>query len=277
MTDKRRFIGLIITLICVSSNVYSSDKIYTTNFSLTESRISEGEKWINGAATGIDWTNVKTSNGNATGTQVSNFEVLYNDAVALLKGTWGADQTAEAVVHLANQTDGGISGFGSNEYGDCNKEVELYLRGTLTAHHTSLYTVTFSSRMGGAGYYETGYWVGPRGYLGNPNPEQSGYMLSHLNGAQYEIHDGDVVKATITGSTIRAYINDVLIDTVNVLLNSDGGPVPLIQSGTPGIGMFSGKGCTGTSHNDDFGFTSFTAKAPETRIPSSPSIISISP
>jgi hypothetical protein len=266
--------------------VYSSDQIYTTTFSLTESRISEGEKYFNGAGTGIDWSNVKTSNGNATGTQVSNFEVLYNDSVALLKGTWGADQTVEAVVHLANQTDGGISGFGSNEYGDCNKEVELYLRGTLAAHYISLYTVTFTSRQGEAAYYETGYWNGPRGYLGMPNPEDSGYMLSHLYGAQYEVHDGDVVKATITGSTIRVYINDVQIDTVNVLISIPGGSygydysvsVPLIATGSPGIGMFSGMGCTGTSHNDDFGFKSFIATATETdpgNIPSRPSIVSI--
>jgi hypothetical protein len=36
---------------------------YTTNFPLTENPISEGGRWINGGAVGLDWTNVSTKAG----------------------------------------------------------------------------------------------------------------------------------------------------------------------------------------------------------------------
>lgn len=268
MIAKRGFIGLIITMICVSSNVYSSDKIYKTNFPLTEDRISEGEIWINGAATGIDWTNVKTSNGSATGTQVRDVNYYYDDSVAILKGTWGPDQTAEAIVYSANQYGGGASGWDGNEYSDCNKEVELILRGDITAHSIFLYEINFSSRKDGNGYSEIGKWTGARGVF------NQGY-LSQKSGSDCGevgcgVTNGDVVKATIVGNTIKVYKNNVLINTATDTTD-------VLVTGKPGIAFYSSIGCTGTAHNDDFGFTSYTASAPETRIPKSPAIISISP
>ena len=282
--DSSRYPGQIVPVVVNASDVngnamptksYSyqmaqSANSYSTNFNTTENPISESGNWtMHGFTTGVDWSDVKTASGNATGTGTqdgytpSNF--IYNDAIALLGGTWGADQTASAVVHIANQTDGGVSGFGSNAYNDCNKEIELYLRGTVTSHNVSLYTVTFSSRLGVYSYYETGYWNGPRGYNGMPNPEGSGYMLHHVNGdgsqaaaGAYELHDGDTVSASITGNIIRAYINGNLIDTVDVRYNENSVSIPVITSGAPGIGFFSGTGCTGQSHNDDFGLTSYT-------------------
>jgi hypothetical protein len=278
MTDKSRFIGLIITLICVSSNVYSADKIYTSNFSLTESRISEGEKWINGAATGIDWTNVKTSNGNTTGTQVRYPDRLYyyDDSVAILKGTWGADQSVEGVVYLANQTNGGASGFGSYNGVDCNKEVEFILRGTITPNHLRMYAIALSSRQDGTAYVETGSWIG------GINDYWLANSFSHKESTDYILSNGDTVKVSIVGNRLNVYKNNTLIDSVDVTVDQFGSAIDYISSGSPGIGFYSGMGCTGTDHNDDFGFTSVTATAPETtatapetRIPSSPSIISI--
>jgi hypothetical protein len=96
-------------------------------------------------------------------------------------------------------------------------------------------------------------------------------MLHHVNGdgsqaaaGAYELHDGDTVSASITGNIIRAYINGNLIDTVDVRYNENSVSIPVISSGAPGIGFFSGTGCTGQSHNDDFGFTSFTATSNQT-------------
>lgn len=265
MADKRRFIGLIIALVCVSSNVYSADKIYTTDFSLTEDRISDGGNlWINGAATGVDWTNVKTSNGNATGTmnRLPDGVSLYDDSVAVLKGTWGADQTVEATIHAANRTGGGSSGYDGNEFDYCTKEVELILRGVITANSINLYEVLFSSRIGSPAYHQIARWSGVRGNY---------YTIFSDEGSLYQVNDGDVVKATMVGNVINAYINDVLVSTVTDTNYS---------MGSPGVGFYSSKGCTGTAHNDDFGFTSFTATSTGTsagRIPNRPSIISISP
>jgi hypothetical protein len=261
MTDKRRIIGLIITLICVSSNVYSADKIYTTNFSYTEGRISEGgDLWINGAATGVGWSNVKTSNGNATATQyrLPDGIPLYDDSAAVLKGNWGADQTAEAVVYAANQTEGGMSGFGGNEWGDCDKEVELHLRSTITPNNIKLYEILWSSRQDGNAYHEIVRWNGPLGDFT--------YLATTSEGWGNGVVNGDVVRATITGNTIRTYKNGVLMLTATDNTHT---------TGNPGIGFYNMRGCTGTTHNDDFGFTSFKATAPGLRIPTSPSIISI--
>jgi len=263
MTDKKMFIGLIITLISFSSNGYSADKMYTTNFSLTEDRISQGANlWINGLATGIDWTNVKTSNGNATGTmnRLPDGENLYDDSVAILKGTWQADQTAEATVNAANRTGGGSSGYDGNQYDWCGKEVELLLRGTITAHSIKVYEVLFSSRFGREAYHQIARWNGTRGDFTTIWGDQ---------GTLYQVNDGDTVKATIVGNTITAYINGVQVSTITDTV---------LTTGNPGVGFYSSKGCTGTAHNDDFGFSSFSATAAEKGLgdmPNAPSKITI--
>src|SRR6476646_10753489 len=76
-------------------------RTYTTQFGLTENPISEGGNWINGKANGADWADVSTTNGLAIGLE-SGF-TGYDDATAVLSGTWGNDQTAEATVYTVNQ------------------------------------------------------------------------------------------------------------------------------------------------------------------------------
>jgi hypothetical protein len=260
MTDKRMFIGLIITLICVTSNAHSADKMHATSFSLIEDRISEGrELWINGGSTGVEWTNVKTSNGNATGTmnRLPDGVNLYDDSVAILKGDWGADQTVEAVVSAVNRTGGGRSGYGENPYDSCDKEVELILRGNITANSIKLYEVLFSSRIDGTTYHQIGVWYGSKADFAE---------LYGDVGRQYEVYDGDVVKATMIGSKIKVYINNVQISEATDTTHT---------TGKPGIGFYSSKGCNGIEHNDEFGFSSYKATALGMKVPDSPSILSI--
>jgi hypothetical protein len=260
MIGRKYLFGLVTMFLLYSYNVYAIDKTYSTDFSLTEDRISEGGNlWINGAATGLDWTNVKTSNGNATGTmnRLPDGINLYDDSVAILKGDWGADQTVEAVVYAANRTGSDRSGYDGNEYSSCNKEVELILRGDITANSIKLYEILFSSRIDGTSYHQIVRWNGPRGDF---------TVLYGDEGWQYEVADGDVITATMIGSTITVYLNDELVSTTTDTTFS---------SGKPGIGFYSSNGCTGTVHNDDFGFKSFVASAPEARVPQSPSIISV--
>jgi hypothetical protein len=280
MTDKSRFIGLIITLICVSSNVYSSDKIYKTNFPLTENTLHEdtgsGPVWKNGQATGVDWTNVKTSGGNATGTQI--WDGTYNDSVSLLTGNWGPDQSVEVVVHAANQNENpaGTSGWNGNDLRPegCNHELEIHLRGTMTAHSLRTYEILFSSRIDGSAYSYIGRWNGPIGSWAT--------LYESLDNDDMRGADGDVFKATIVGypPTINVYKNGGLLYSVVDTDMTSSGP---ITSGNPGIGFWTDRGCTAGAHNDDFGFTSFTATATETRVPNSPKVpnspakISISP
>jgi len=79
----------------------------TTNFSRAENPISEGGKWLNGQTDGLDWTDVRTTPGFAFGTEIGGNRPdpqKYDDSTALLKGTWGPDQTVQATVHSANPT-----------------------------------------------------------------------------------------------------------------------------------------------------------------------------
>ncbi len=80
-------------------------------------RFSEGGNWINGQTTGVDWHDMSTTPGLAIGHQSGS---SYTDGTALLTGSWGPDQTVEAVVHAVNPKD------------SCYQEVELRLRSTLT-------------------------------------------------------------------------------------------------------------------------------------------------
>ena len=71
--------------------------------------------------------------------------------------------------------------------------------------------------------------------------------MSHKDGAQYGVTDGDVIRATVVGSLIRVYLNGVL---VNQAADST------FATGSPGLGFFL-QGATGL--NRDYGFTRFSA------------------
>ena len=115
-------------IVSLSSAVYGAT--YSTAFPVTENPISEGGHWTNGRAMGIDWADVATSPGRAFGTQTGYGK--YDDSTALLTGTWGADQTAEATVFVDPQS------------GSAFKEVELRLRSTLGPHVSTGYEINCS-------------------------------------------------------------------------------------------------------------------------------------
>jgi hypothetical protein len=198
-------------------------KSYTTNFSLAENPLSEGGRWINGGTAGLDWANVQTVPGLAFGTQSGSQG--YDDSTAVLAGGWSPNQMVEATVHTANQ------------HGDpVFEEVELRLRTTISSHRITGYEVNFRCTSDGSQYVQIVRWDGPLGrftYVGaTPGPG---------------LHDGDSVKAAISGSEITVYINGT-----QVLQGSDSA----FATGSPGIGFFL-QGTTGV--NRDFGFTSVTA------------------
>ncbi|MGH2398043.1 MAG: hypothetical protein ACRDFW_13940, partial [bacterium] len=197
---------------------------YTTNFPATENPISEGGRWINGESVGLDWKDVRTIPGLAFGADASGTP-NYNDPTAILKGTWGPNQTAQGTVHSVNQRSGNVF-----------QEVEFRLRTTISAHWNAGYEVNFRCTHDGSQYVEIVRWNGPRGNFT--------YVKT---GSGPGIRDGDVVKATISGNVITAYINGV-----PVLQGTDG----TFTSGNPGIGFYL-NGAAGA--NADYGFTTFTA------------------
>lgn len=213
----------------------ASPRPYTTAFPLTENPISEGGNWINGKTDGIDWGDVQTTPGLAFGTNSGG----YADSTALLSGTWGPNQMAQATVHSVNQTD------------SLYEEVELRLRSTISAHSNTGYEINFRCSKTGNAYSQVVRWNGP---LGNFT-----YLMSN-GGAQYGVANNDVVKATMIGNVITVYINGVQIGQV-----TDN----TYTSGSPGMGFYL-DGATGINAN--YGFTTFLASDELTSDSTPPSV-----
>ena len=98
---------------------------YTTRFPLKEDPISEGGRWMDAKTVGLDWGNISTTPGLAIGHAGPK---RFADATALLTGTWGPTQTAEAVV------------FSKKVFH--YPEVSLRLRSALSPHNCSGYEIS---------------------------------------------------------------------------------------------------------------------------------------
>lgn len=197
---------------------------YSTTFPHPEDPVSENGKWMNGRAVGLDWADIRTIPGLAYGTESGSKK--YDDSTALLTGTWGPNQSAQATVYTVNQTD------------NIHEEVELRLRSSLSRHHATGYEINFRCSKTKAAYSQIVRWNGPLG---------SFTYLANRVGSAYGVSDGDVVKATIIRNVIKAYINGV-----QVLQAAD----DTYNSGSPGMGFYL-DGTTDVAVN--YGFTTFTA------------------
>lgn len=183
---------------------------YSTSFPNTESRLDEGGSWVNGGSVasggvGVLWNNMQSTPGKAFGT--THTPSGYPDNIAHLTGTFNDNQSIEAVVYRA-------PGYNPST----NHEIELLLRFAITANNARGYELLCNT--GGASEFVR--WNGASGDF-YEIPIQSGPGLGVLA-------DGDVVKAEIIGTTLRAYKNGVLcITSVDSTWSS----------GKPGIGAFS--------------------------------------
>jgi hypothetical protein len=216
-------------MVSTASASTGTHRTYTTNFPRAENPLSDNDQWTNGKVSGLDWADVRTTPGFASGTEIGGTRPepqKYDDSTALLKGAWGPDQTAEATVRTVNQSD------------NIWEEVELRLRSTLSAHKCTGYEIMFRCSKSAKAYCNIARWNGPLG---------SFTYLKNSGGSQYGVANGDVVKATIIGTVITVYINGVQMvrTTDNTFTN-----------GNPGIGFFI-DGASGVNAN--FGFSSFTA------------------
>jgi len=231
--------------ISVTVNNTTSDRPYGTSFPLSENPISENNNWINGFTTGLDWGNVRTTPGLAFGTTVSP-PPPYNDSTAILSGTWGPNQTAQATVHTVNQNS------------SIFEEVELRLRTTITPHNITGYEVNFRATSDGTQYCTTVIWKGPV----NSWAELDGRDAPACPG----LHEGDVVSATIVGNSICSYVNGTL-----VFCTTDS----TFTNGSPGMGFYMTGGTS--AQLSDYGFTNFSASdgsTTDTTPPSTPTNVS---
>ena len=220
----------ITPILLIGWHLYAMN--YSTTFTASENPISQGSSWYNGADDGIDWCNVQTSTGYAWG--VGPCSAKYADPTAILKGTWGPNQTVQATARIGRAS------------GSYYQEIELRLRTTVRAHNISGYEINFGVSHA---YLEIVRWNGPLAdftYLGSSckYPSVCGRV------AGFAIHNGDVAKAIISGSTISVYVNGILRATATD---------STFTAGNPGIGY--NYGCDGTYAN--FAWTNFSASDEE--------------
>jgi hypothetical protein len=199
-------------------------RTYTTQFPVAENPVSEGSHWISGKMIGLDWADISTTNGLAIGLESGS--TGYDDATALLTGSWGPNQTGSATVYTTNRQSGNIF-----------EEIEIRLRSSLSAHRCTGYEVLFSLKPDSSAYVQIVRWNGALGDFS---------YVAAVGGPQCILQSGDTVSASITNQTITASINGALI-----LKGTDTN----YASGNPGIGIFI-QGAAGLNH--DYGFTSFT-------------------
>jgi hypothetical protein len=204
---------------------------YSTNFPRAENPISEGGEWLNGQADALDWANVQTIPGLAFGLEIGGSRPepqKFDDATALLAGTWGPNQTVQATVHSVHQ----------NLSDKVWEEVELRLRSTISPHHCTGYEVMFRCSKTPKAYCNIARWEGALGKFS---------YVKNSGGAKFGVADGDVIKASIIGNVITVYINGVqMVQTTD----------HTFTSGNPGMGFFI-DGTTGENRN--YGFSSFMA------------------
>ena len=220
---------IVITVFFVTKNS-TLDRTYSTNFPQTENPISENGHWISGGAKGVDWGNVVTVRGKVFGDQTPN-SPPYKDPTAILTGHWEADQTAEGTVYSTKPN--------PHYY----QEVEIRLRTSISAHSITGYEIFSRCLKTGAAYISIVKWNGPLGDFTE---------LTHLDGSQYGVKTGDVLKATIVGNVITGYINGIPMTQATD---------DTYTTGNPGVGFNYGVGNT----NADFGFTNFSASSLPTK------------
>ena len=161
---------------------------YRTTFGRTENPLSENGKWIEGHSAGESlFGNVQTISGSAYGVDEP---TPFGDPTAILVGTWGPTQTATATVKI-NQTP-------TNK---CCHEVELRLRMTIAPHSITGYEA-YCSVMPTERYCHIARWNGPNG----------SYWNFETGSSTTYVKDGDVMKATVTGTNptiVTLYVNGV--------------------------------------------------------------------
>jgi hypothetical protein len=151
------------------------------------------------------WTNVQVVNGVAFGTNgVTN---TLDDSYALLKGSFGADQTIEAVVFRDPSLSPGPT-----------HEVELRLRSSDSTSSVRGYECLFNW-YGGVQIFR---WNGPFDDVVEVN-------TSFAQSLGRPLVTGDVIKASIVGNVISLYINGALMAR---------GTDSTFPSGQPGIAFF---------------------------------------
>jgi len=204
-------------------NTAEASGSYTTDFRRSENPCSEEGRWINSGANGGGRSNVQSTPGLAFGTQIE--RGLYNDSIALMTGTWSADQTVTVTLYK-----------GTNK-NTCCAEGEIWIRGSMGGGKMTGYEMSFSI-LSDPDYYHMAPWLGADFAAGTFARSALGRTLQ----------DGDVIKVTAVGNLFTLYVNSIQIAQ---------GTDNTYASGNPGIGFFHSSAFNGLDH--EWGFNSFAA------------------
>lgn len=236
-TDQYSFYANLTSSGSASSPAPSPSPIQTfsTTFSTVENPISDGDKFITATTPGVNWSGVYAgecgckpvspvavvTQGLAQSPNVGNSSA--GDALAVLTGTWGADQAASAVV----------SEISSSGY----EEIEIHLR--VNPATGQGYEISWGLNNA---YVLIATWNG-----GGVSGTGAYTVLLDDTGSQYAISSGDTVSASISGNVISLYHNGQLVTQYTDTNNT-------FTSGNPGFGF--NEGAAG-----NYGITSFIANS----------------
>jgi len=194
---------------------------YTTTFPLTENPISEGGVWSH---TPNQWTAVRTSGGNAFGT--NGITDTYDDSYALLSGF---PNDVEATCTLFRNPSGTFT---------VTHEVCLFMRGADTSNSIRGYEFLFAY----FGEFQLMRWNGPFGDFTN---------LVTNGGIGRAFITGDVFRARVQGNVLTAWVNNIQIAQVTDTT---------YPSGQPGINFFLRPGGNGANFAmQDYSVSALTA------------------
>lgn len=200
---------------------------YSTNFASDENPLSESGSWIQGATTGLDWTNVRALSGFAYGTQVGNSSPPYDDSVACLAGTWGWHQRARGKLQINNQ----VTGNGTTVP---FIEAELLIHWTITAHSITGYELTIANDA--TDYYcQINRWNGALSdftlLAGITLASGAGTGTRPATGDVWEFRD----EGTSSVPVLTVYQNGIKLSGLTYSTSPDG---TKYTGGSPGVGFY---------------------------------------
>src|SRR5689334_18370686 len=205
-------------------SLWSTASGFSTTSPATENPISEGGKWIN--TVGGTWNAPVSTAGGTPGHAVGLGSSGFNDSIAMLTGSFTADQQVTATAYR-----GGASGAA---------EIELHLRMTMVPGSPDRVFTYEIDVVPSLRAITIARWNGPQGNFTNLNTG----LISGIN-------DGDVIDATVTGPASAAVIT-VKLNGVTIVTATD---TAGLATGNPGIGFDAGTQANGAN----FGIRSFTA------------------
>jgi hypothetical protein len=216
--------GANVTNVSVACSTNNPAPGYTTTFPATENPISEGGHWINTVS--ATWNAPVSTVGGSPGHAVGLNSTGFNDSIAMLTGSFTADQQVTATAYR-----GGASGAA---------EIELHLRMTMVPGSPDRVFTYEIDVVPSLRAITIARWNGPQGNFTNLNTG----LISGIN-------DGDVIDATVTGPASAAVIT-VKLNGVTIVTATD---TAGLATGNPGIGFDAGTQANGAN----FGIRSFTA------------------